>query len=119
MPSSARGWFAWSCYVREYQGRPHSPRLQYEGFGDRRTHNSRESAISVLTLAERASHAVCGNGVGYKLLLDYYVGEMSWFAFSDPDRALLRRVIRRYAAELRKVGFLPDPKAGEEVDRGV
>ena len=107
-PQSSRGWLAWSCYVREYQSRPHSPRLEYEGFSDRRTHDSRESAISVLTLAERASHAVCGNGVGYKLLMDYYAGEASWWSFTESEQAIIRKTSRRFAAELRAAGFIEE-----------
>lgn len=107
-PYSARGWFAWSCYVREYQGRPHSPRLEYEGFSDRRTHDSRESAISVLVLAERASHAVCGNGVGYRLMREYYAGEASWWSFTEPEQIILRKTIRNFSRALREAGFLPD-----------
>jgi len=116
-PTSPRGWLAWSCYVREAQGRPFSLPVEYGGRSDPRTRDSRESAISVLMLAERASHAVCGNGVGYKLLHDYFVGEVSWFAFSDPDRTLLRRVIRRYSDELRWAGILPDPMDDDGKDR--
>ena len=107
-PSTTRGWLAWSCYVREYQGRSHSPRLEYEGFSDRRMHDSRESAISVLTLAEKASHAVCGNGVGYKLLMDYYAGEASWWSFSEPEQRILAKTARAFAKMLRREGFLVD-----------
>ena len=117
MPSTPRGWFCKAIYTLDSQGRTFSPQFdRIRGTGPR---YSREEALSVKILAERASHSVCGNGVGYKLLHDYYAGEVSWFAFSDPERALLRRVIRRYAAEMRRAGFLPDPKDGEEVDRGV
>ena len=63
---------------------------EYEGFSDRRTHDSRESAISVLTLAEKASHSVCGNGTGFKLLLAYYAGEASWWSFTEPEQPILR-----------------------------
>lgn len=114
MPSSPRGWFCRSIYILEAQGRTFSPQMDLiRGTGPI---YSREEALSVKIIAERASHAVCGNGVGYKLLLDYYAGEMSWFAFSDPDRALLRRVIRCYAKGLREAGFLP---AEDGIDRGL
>jgi hypothetical protein len=106
MPSSARGWFSWSCYVHEYQSRPHSPRLEYEGFSDRRTHTSRESAISVLTLAEKASHAVCRNGVGYRLMMQFYAGEASWWSFTEPEQAILRKTIRYLSKALREAGFI-------------
>lgn len=119
MPSSPRGWFAWSCYVREYQARAHSPRLEYQGFSDRRTHNSRESAISVLTLAERASHSVSGNGIGYALMMQFYQGEAFWYSFTPNEQYILERCIRRFRRELIQAGFLPDPKDGEEVDRAL
>jgi len=107
MPSSPRGWLAWSCYVREAQGRPFSAVLEYGGRTDPRTRDSKESAISVLMLAEKASHETCGNGVGFKLLLEHYAGEVSWWSFSEPEQYLLRRTARRFAAELREAGFLP------------
>lgn len=107
-PSSPRGWFAWSLYVREYQGRPHSPRLQYEGFSDRRTHDSRESAISIIQLADRASHAVCGNGVGLRLMTDFYANEVSWFAFTEPEQAIIRKTAREFSKRLRAAGFIKD-----------
>ncbi len=88
MPSSPRGWLAWSCYVRESQGRPFSACLERGGRSDPRTRDSRESAISVLILAEK-------------------------------EQAILRKVSRRFADELRRAGFLPDPKDGDGDDLGV
>ncbi|HEX9849266.1 hypothetical protein [Candidatus Deferrimicrobium sp.] len=70
--------------------------------------DSRETALSVKIMAERASHAVCGNGVGYKLLLDYYAGEVSWWSFTEPEQAILRKTIRHFSKALREAGFLPD-----------
>jgi hypothetical protein len=121
MPSSPRGWFAWSVYVREYQSRAHSPRLEYTGYSDRRTHTSREEAISVLTLAERASHSVSGNGVGFGLLMRFYAGEASWWTFTEHEQYILRKTIRHFSKALREAGFLEDrgTAATPEVDRGV
>lgn len=113
MPSSPRGWFAWSVYVREYQSRAHSPRLEYTGYSDRRTHTSRESAISVLTLAERASHSVSGNGVGFGLMVQFYAGEAFWHSFTPNEQWILERTIRRFRRELQAAGFLP--RDGNEI----
>lgn len=100
--------------VSERYARPHSPRYEYDGISDHRLSSRREASISVRMIAEKASHAVSGNGIGYALMMRLYVGEASWWTFSESEQALLRRVIRRYAAELRRAGFLPDPKDGEE-----
>jgi len=118
MPSSPRGWFAWSCYVREYQARPHSPRLEYTGYSDRRTHDSRESAISVLTLAERASAKCSGNGVGLDLMRRFYAEECSWWSFTEHEQFILRKTIGHFSKELREAGFLPDREHEEEEFRG-
>jgi hypothetical protein len=91
-------------------GVPRPPTLsptRIQGFSDRRTHDSRESAISVLTLAEKASHAVCRNGVGFRLMMQFYAGEASWWSFTEPEQAILRKTIRHFSKALREAGFLP------------
>ncbi len=75
----------------------------------------RETAISVKMALDRATN---GNGAG-KLLIDYYVNEMSWYSFTDNERWHMEKAIRRFRRELQRGGLLPDPKDGEEVDRGV
>ncbi len=74
MPGTPRGWLTWATYTLEAQGRPFSPRLEYTGRTDPRMRSSREEALSVKILAERASKACSGNGVGFELLMDFYVG---------------------------------------------
>ncbi|MHB8783775.1 MAG: hypothetical protein ACYDAX_10225 [Desulfobacteria bacterium] len=56
-----------------------------------------------------------GNGAG-KLLMQFYVEEASWYSFTENERWILNRTIRRFRRELQAAGFLPD---GEEGDRGV
>ncbi len=107
MPSSARGWLSWATYTLDAQGRPFSPSYEYKGRTDPRMRCSREEALSVKILAERASHAVCKNGIGYKLLIDFYAGEMSWHSFSDPERRLIEKTAKDFARRLREAGFIP------------
>ena len=115
MPSSPRGWLCWAVSVSDRYGRPHSPRYAYEGYGDRRVSDRRETAISVKMALDRATD---GNGAG-KLLMQLYVEEASWYSFTDNERWIMEKAIRRFRRELQAAGFLPNPKDGEEVDRGV
>jgi hypothetical protein len=101
--------------VSERYGRPHSPRYEYEGFGDRRVSSRRESAIDITNALDRATD---GNGAG-KLLRQFYCEEMSWHSFTENEQWILNKTIRRFRRELQAVGILPDPKDGEEVERGV
>ena len=75
----------------------------------------REAAISVKMALDRATN---GNGAG-KLIMDLFVREVSWYAFTDNERWIMERAIRRFRRELHAAGFLPDPKDGEDGDRGV
>jgi hypothetical protein len=104
--SSPRGWLNFAVSVRDRNERPYSLRYEYTGYGDRRTSDIRETGISVIMLAEKASHAVCGNGVGYKLLMDYYAGEASWWSFTEPEQVILRKTIRHFSKALREAGFI-------------
>lgn len=110
MPSSPRGWLNLAISVRDRHERPHSPRYEYAGYGDRRTSDIRETGISVLMLAERASHSVCGNGVGYELMEDFYLREASWFSFTKPEQRIISKTARVFARALREKGFLPDER---------
>ena len=108
MPSSPRGWLAWSAYVRESQSRPHSPNLEYGGRSDPRMRgDSKETAISVVMLAERASHSVCRNGIGLKLMVRHFVDGEPLAAFSTRQQSVLRRTIKQFRRELQDVGFVP------------
>jgi len=119
MPSSPRGWFCRSTYTLDAQARPFSCKLEYGGWTDRRMNDSRETALSVKIMAERASAKCSGNGVGYALLMRFYAGDASWWTFTEPEQFILRKTIRHFSKALREAGFLPDPKGGEEVDRGL
>jgi hypothetical protein len=70
-------------------------------------------------LAERASHAVCGNGIGYRLLLEHFAGEASWWSFTEPEQSIIRKTAKVFRRELTAAGFLPaDLRPGEGDDRG-
>jgi len=103
-PSSPRGWLCWAVSISERYGRPHSPRYEYEGWTDRRVSDRRETAISVKMALDRATD---GNGAG-KLLTDFYVNEMSWYSFTDNERWIMEKAIRRFRRELIQAGFLPE-----------
>lgn len=66
--------------------------------------DSRESALSVRILFERA--ATGGNGVG-KLVADFFLNEQSWYSYSETERYHMEKLIRRFARLLRETGFLP------------
>jgi hypothetical protein len=119
LPSSPRGFFCWAASVAERYQSPHSPRYEYTGGPDHFKAYRREDSISIRMLAERASHSVSGNGIGYALLTRFYLGEASWYSFTEHEQYILRKTIRDFSRRLREAKFLPDPKDGEEVDRGV
>jgi hypothetical protein len=101
--------------VADSYKRAYSPRLEYTGWIDRRLSDRRESALSVLKMAEKSCN---GNGGG-KLLMAFYCEDVSWHSLTEHEQYVLRKTIKLFAAELRHGGFLPDPKHGEEGDRGV
>lgn len=103
-PSSPRGWFCKASYILDAQARPFS--LQYDRIRGTGPLYSREEALSVKIMAERASHAVCGNGVGYKLMMDFYANEVSWFAFTEPEQAIIRKTAADFSRRLREAGLI-------------
>lgn len=105
-PTSPRGWFCWAESVAERYRRPHGPRFEHTGRTDPRVDDRRETAISVQLLAERASHTACGNGVGYALLLAYFVEEVSWYSLTENERRLFERTLREFKVSLAEAGFL-------------
>ena len=109
MPTSARGWLSWAVSVSDSYRRAYSPKLEYDGWSDKRTSDRRETAVSIIRIAERACN---GNGGG-KLLMAYYCEDVSWYSFTEAERAVLRRTARRFRDELRKAGFI-NPNPGEE-----
>jgi len=105
MPSSPRGWYCRSAYILDAQGRTFSPQMdRIRGTGPI---YSREEALSVKIIAERASRACTSNGVGYELLARFYLGEAPWFSFTESEQAILRKTIRHFSKALREAGFLP------------
>jgi RPA family protein len=44
----------------------------------------------------------------------FYLGEASWWSFTEPEQAILRRVSRVFARELREAGFLPKESENKE-----
>jgi hypothetical protein len=70
--------------------------------------DSRETALSVKILLERASAACTRNGFGVELLTDHYVREASWHSFSAREQRIIRRTERAFAKALREAGFLSD-----------
>jgi hypothetical protein len=67
---------------------------------------SREEALSVKILAERASRECTSNGVGYALLTRFYLGEAPWFSFTEPEQRIIEKTARRFARKLREAGFI-------------
>jgi hypothetical protein len=104
MPESAKGWLRWSCYVLESQSRPFSPR--YDGIPrtDSRCRESRETALSVKMILEKVTN---GNGAG-KLLVDFYVNEISFYDFTPSEQWILEKTGQASAMALREAGFLPE-----------
>lgn len=115
MPSCPRGWLCWAVSISNRYRRPHSPRYEYNGISDHRMNDRRESAIDITNALDRATD---GNGAG-KLIMEFYIREMSWYSFSDSDRWRMERAIKRFRRELIASGYLPDPKAEDDDDRGL
>ena len=103
VPTSAKGWLTWACYVLEAQARPFSPR--YDGIPrtDPRMRDSRETALSVRILFERA--AAGGNGAG-ELVRDYLLDEQSWYSYSETERYHMEKLIRKFRQGLVAAGFI-------------
>jgi len=108
LPSSPRGWLCWAVSVSDRYARPHSARYEYEGIPDHRLSDRRETAISVKIIAERASRECTSNGVGYALLIRFYLGEASWYSFTPPEQRIIEKTAQRFARGLREAGFLPE-----------
>jgi len=106
MPETARGWLCWAVSVSDRYTRPHSPKYEYDGFTDRRMSDRRETAISVKMLAEKASAKCSGNGVGYELMMSYYVGEASWHSFTEPEQRIIAKTVREFSRRLREAGLI-------------
>jgi len=104
-PSSPRSWLRWAARVLEAQASPFSPRFDHVPRGDFRLRDSRETALSVKILLERASASCTRNGVGCKLLVRYYVVEAPWRSFSRREQRFIKKTAQRFAQALREAGF--------------
>jgi len=116
MPSSPRGWFCKAIYTLDAQARTFSPSYEYTGRTDPRCKISREESLSIKIIAERASHSVSGNGVGFSLMMQFYAHEAFFHSFTPNEQWVLDKTIRRFRRELQAAGFLP-PEDG--TDRGL
>jgi hypothetical protein len=80
---------------------------------------SREEALSVKIIAERASRECTSNGVGLALLMRFYLGEASWWSFSKPEQAPSGRCPGRSpASSARRISCTPVPARGGDAGRG-
>ena len=77
---------------------------------DHRMDDRRETALSVLRILEKATN---GNGAG-ELLVEYYLGEMSWYSFTENERWHMERAMKKFRAELIRAGFIHDGDADRE-----
>jgi hypothetical protein len=77
-----------------------------------RFHDLRHS-YSIINLLERSSNGDGGAG----LVFDFYTRDIPWYAYSEKERWIMNRTIRVFRKNLIDAGFLPDSKAGEEVER--
>ena len=101
VPSCPRGWLAWAAYVQQTQGSVRSVLYEHQR-GDRRLSDSRETALDVMMMLERAAK---GNG-GAELLYRVYVLDAPWISFTEPEKATIRITTRRFVALLVRAGFM-------------
>ena len=102
-PSSPRGWLSWAVSVSDSYKRAYSPKLEYTGWTDRRLNDRRETAVSIIKLAEKSCN---GNGGG-KLLMAFYCEDAAWYSFTEPEQRIIAKTARTFARALREAGFLP------------
>lgn len=103
-PSSPRGWLSWAVSVKDSYHRAHSARYDDGPRGDRRLNYGRETAISIIRMVEKSAN---GNG-GAGLLYSYFVEDVSWWAFTEPEQRIISKTARLFAKALRADGFLPE-----------
>ena len=82
-------------------------------------YRARQRSLNRLVSVKMLLEKVCnGNGAG-KLLVDYFVEEMSWWTFSENERWIIEKTARAFARALRETGFLPIPEHGAGGDRAL
>lgn len=109
-PRSPRVWLNWSLAVRERRHSPRSAVLEHGGRGDRRTNDSYETALSVLSLLERSSNSAGPEGA--RLVLDVATGTLPWHGLSANEQNTVIKISRRFAQALAQEGFLPSKDGG-------
>ncbi len=107
-PESPRAWLKYAVRVLEAQASAFSPRYDGMPRSDHRLSDSRETALSVKIMAERASAACTKNGLGLELLVDYYVREASWRSFTAREKRVIKKTAAKFADALREARFLPE-----------
>jgi hypothetical protein len=112
-PSSPSGWLRYASAILAAQSRTHS--VRYDGVcSDFRTADSRETALSIKLILEKSC-----NGTA-ELLVRHYVLEESFWSMTEHEQFLFRRGARDFRKALVAAGLIdPDPKDGEEGDRGL
>jgi hypothetical protein len=50
------------------------------------------------------------NGIGYALLIRFYLGEASWWSFNEQEQAIIAKTARSFAKALREEGFLREER---------
>jgi len=101
-PTSPRGWLNWAVSVREWYASPRISRYEFIPYGDWRTNDMRETAISIIRLCEKSAN---GNG-GAGLLYSFYVEEASWYSYTESEQRIIEKTARCFAAALREAGFI-------------
>lgn len=104
-PASPRAWVVWAFATLERFASPQSVRFGATPPGDRRLNNSRERALDVKKFLESSRNGCRGKGP--RLLFQFYIGGATWEAFSPTERWLMRKVEKKFRAQLITAGFLP------------
>jgi hypothetical protein len=102
-PSTPRGWLSWAVSVKDSYHRAHSANYDDSPRRDRRLNYSRETAISIIRMAEKSAN---GNG-GAGLMYSYYVEDAAWGGFTEYEQRVIAKTARAFAKALRAEGFLP------------
>jgi hypothetical protein len=70
-------------------------------------------------MAERTSTKCTRNGVGYMLLIRYYVGEAAWASFSPREKKAIKKASRVFRCSLCTVQYVhPCDRPGRACARG-
>ncbi|MFA5806770.1 MAG: hypothetical protein WC978_00205 [bacterium] len=84
--------------------------MENEGWTDRRVNDIRETAISIIRMAEKSAN---GNG-GAGLLYSFYVEEAPWCSFNPVEQKIISTTVKAFRRELVTAGFLPKESENKE-----